>query len=86
MKRRLAVVWQCANNQLGGSDFRRIGHIAQQVIKITKEHKPDASAQIVPILFSRTELGSAILIAQIAQLQDLMDVKGQKVEHKEVVG
>ena len=37
---------------LRGSDFRWVGHIAQQVIEITEKHKPDTNAQIVPILFA----------------------------------
>ncbi len=55
------------------------------MLKIAEEHKPDANTQVVPILFSRTELGSAVLIAPIAQLQDLMDEEGQQVEDKKIV-
>ena len=76
---------RCEDSVLRGSDFRRVGHIAQKVLEIAEKHKPDTYAQIVPILFSRTELGSAVLIAPIAQLQDLMDEEGQQVEDKKIV-
>jgi hypothetical protein len=55
------------------------------MVEVSEEHQPNGCAQIVPILFSRTELGPAILIAKIAQLQNLMDGKGQQVEDKKVV-
>ena len=49
-----------------GPDFRRVRHIAQQVLKIAKQHDLDYSAQDVPILFAGTELGPAMLIAPVA--------------------
>ena len=70
------------NRLLRRSDFRGVGDIAQQVVNTTKKHDADDGPQIVPVLFAGTKFGTAILIAAVAQLQNLMDVKGQQVEHK----
>jgi len=69
----------------GGSDLRRVGDIAQKMFEIPKEHEPNTGAQIVPILFAGTEFGTAILVPAVTQFQDLMNEKGQHVEHKKVV-
>ena len=69
----------------GGSDFRWIGHVSQQVIKVAKQHESNRSTQVAPVLFAGTELRTAILIPSVAQFQYLMDEKGQQVEDKKVV-
>ena len=55
-------------SELRGSDFGRIGQVAQKMLIVTKEHDADNSAQVVPILLFGTELGAAVLIAAVAQL------------------
>ena len=68
-----------------GPDFRWIGRIAQQVIKVAKQHPADRGSQVVPVLFAGTKLLTAILIASVAQFENLMNKKGQPVERKKVV-
>ena len=81
----LTLVFINGKSNLRGSDFWRVGHIAQQMFEITEQHEADAGAQIVPVFLAGTELGAAVLIPTVTQLQDLMDVKGQQVEDKKVV-
>jgi hypothetical protein len=54
------------------------------MLKVAEQHQMVRCAQIVPILFAGTELGSAVLISRIAQLKNLMDVKGDQVEYEKV--
>jgi hypothetical protein len=47
------------------------------MLKISIKHDADDCTKVVPILLARTELGAAVLIPAITQLQNLMDIKGQ---------
>lgn len=85
-KHSVALVFIDGNGLLRGSNFWRVGQMPQKMLKISIEHDSDDCTQVVPVLLARTELGAAVLIPTVTQLQNLMDVKGQQVQDKKVVG
>ena len=61
----------------------------QKMLEVCKNKDSDSTAQLIPEFDAGGKSASALLIAPVGELQDLMDKKGQQIEqekgHRQVV-